>query len=111
MSRHFRNHDLERRPDQPFDEMPAMSRRISLPEHGVRVHFWFIVVDRHIADEREHFDLLVNRYMLVLLRGPFEISNDSSGEGTDGGELTATEMFLGCERRKRPHRFVTGLTH
>src|SRR5438874_8197119 len=109
MSRRLRNDNFERWPHQTFDEVTAMSCCVGFPNDHMRVHFWFAVLDRHIADQRQNFNLLVNRHMTVLLRRPIEVGHDSLREGADCGEMTPAKTLFGRERGKCGHGFVARL--
>src|SRR5438874_1055961 len=69
----FGDDDFEGWPDVPFDQVAAMRRRVSLAENRVRMHFRLTVLQRDVAHHRKRFDLLIDRYAQVLLRGPVEV--------------------------------------
>jgi hypothetical protein len=52
MHRRLGQHDLQRGPDMPFDEVPTMGRCIGFPDHNMRMHLRFTLIERDITDQR-----------------------------------------------------------
>jgi hypothetical protein len=59
-----------------------------------------LVADRDIAEQRQDFDLLVDGYLLVLLRFPLEIPEDGAAECADRGG--ARRASASCSRMNLP---------
>src|SRR5215813_4472582 len=79
----------------------ATARLSVRPAHDdVRVDLGLAAIQRHVADEREHLDLLAQRNFLVVARRSVEIAERHLAEGADGGEVSATELLRLCERRE-----------
>ena len=111
MSWSLSDDDFECRPDVSLDQMAAVSRRISLPEHDVSMNFRSIPLDDDVANQRQHFDLFVDVDMAVLLGRPIKVGNDRTRECPNRCEVARTEPVLDGERRKGRHRFVAGFQH
>ena len=108
MSWRLGNEDSEGWSHQTFDEVPSMSCCVRFPQNDVCVHLRFALLDGHIADERQDFDLLVDRYLAVLFRWPVEVRHHCVQERSNGGEVTRSELVLDGKRRQRRGSFVAG---
>jgi hypothetical protein len=58
---------FERRPHASTQEMAAMCRSVGLADDDMRVHLRLITGARDVPEKREHFDLLGNRNLPVIL--------------------------------------------
>ena len=65
MTRRFGEDHLKRRPDGRLQDVTATRRALGRPHHDMRVNLRRAVLERHVADEREHLDLLPDRDPLV----------------------------------------------
>src|SRR2546429_5327173 len=62
LRRRFSEHEFKRWPDVRAKQVPANGRAVAPTEHNVRMDLWLAFVDLDISDEREHLDLLLDRY-------------------------------------------------
>src|SRR5687767_2248714 len=106
MSRRFGQDDFQGRTDLTLDEVPAMRRCICLADGHMRMHLWLAVLERNVAHEGEHLDLLVDGDVPILLGLPVEVRHDDTRERADRGELRRAQLVFGCERSDGTHGFV-----
>src|SRR5262250_627043 len=66
--------------------MAAARLSIRAAHDDVGVDLGLAAVERHVADEREHLDLLAQRNLLVVARRPVEVAQRDLAERADGGE-------------------------
>src|SRR3954468_14693218 len=111
MSWSLSDDDFECRPDVSLDQMAAVSRRISLPEHDVSVDRRAILFDDDVADQGQHFDLLVDGDVAVLLCRPIKVCDDRTRERSDRRELAPAKTMLYGEGAQGRHRLVASLEH
>lgn len=64
---------------------PPQGAAVAPAEHGVRVDLRLVAVERDVADEREHLDLLVHRDALGVLVLLVEVAEDRAAERADRG--------------------------
>jgi len=64
-----------------------------------------------IADERQRFDLFVDRDMAVLPCVPLEVCDDDAGERTDGRQLRRPQLVFGGNGGARRDGFVSRAQH
>src|SRR5262245_14728747 len=85
----------------------ATARLSVRPAHDdVRVDLGLAAIQRHIADEREHLDLLAQRNLLVVARRPVEVAERDLAERADGGKVSATELLRLRERSEPRYRLI-----
>src|SRR5919204_4766181 len=104
-------HDLERRPDLPFEQVPADRGSIALAQDRMRVHVPAAGFERHVPVDREHFDLLVHADRLVPLRLGIEVGNDRAPECADRREIGGIELTVIGEGAEARHRLVVRFEH
>ena len=69
------------------DQVTTVGGAVGLPENDVSVDLGLAPVERDVADEGEHFDLLVDVDLRVSLSRPIEVTEHRVAQGTDGGEV------------------------
>src|SRR5919197_5053401 len=107
----FREDDLERGTYVSLEQMPADRRPVGFAEDRVRVNVAATGLERHVAVDREHLDLLVHADRFVLLRLWIEVGDDRAAEGADRGEVGCVESLLVGEARQGLHRLVAAVEH
>ena len=84
MSGRLGEDDLERRPHARLEKMPAARAAVAASQDDVGVHLLVAtVLNRDVADQREHLDLLLDRSALVVFSLPVEVAEQRTLEGSD----------------------------
>src|SRR5919109_42525 len=81
----FDEHDLERRTNTRLNQMTAVRRPVAPPDHDVRVQRRTVVTSGHVADKRDHLDLLLNLDPSVVALLQFEVAERHALERADAG--------------------------
>ena len=82
-----------------FEKMSTHRGTVSFADDDMRMHLGLAFIKRDIADERYHFDLLVNLILQVILLLQVKVSEPRIAEGADRREVSAADMVLLGERR------------
>jgi hypothetical protein len=66
------------------------------PKHHVRVHLVAaVLVQGNVPRQRQHFDLLVDGYLLIRKPVALKVAQGGALEGADGGEVAAAHRRPG----------------
>ena len=88
LRRWFGEHDFQRRPDVPFEQVAADGRAVAPPGNDMHMDLGTTVrFQRDIANEGQYLHLLVNWNLQILLLFAIEIAEDSATESADTGDL------------------------
>src|SRR3954469_7280533 len=107
----FDEHDLEPRSHFRLQQVAAVRAAVALAEHHVGMDLRPFVADRHVADEREHLDLLADRNAQVLLLLPVEIADHHLAKGADRRKARRGHAVLARKALEQAHRLVAGVEH
>lgn len=77
-----------------FEKAPAARCAFAGSDYHVSMRFKLTLIERHIADQRQNFDLLIHRNPLVVLLVPVQVPEDDILKGADRGEMAGREMLL-----------------
>src|SRR5438874_1988862 len=99
-------HDLQRRPHVRLQQMAAARLAVGASDDDVRVDLRLALVERDVAEQREHLHLLVKRDLLVVALRAVEIAQRHVAERADGREVRGAELLRLGEGREPGHRLV-----
>src|SRR5581483_5747457 len=102
----FDQHHLERRPDVTLEQVPTPSGAVPISDDDVRVDGRLAVVEGNVSDERDHFDLFVDRNRLVVLLLPVEVAEHEIAERADARELRGAEVVSSRKAAQPVHCLV-----
>jgi len=112
MRRRLDQHDLQRRLNTSLEQVPAPRRAVAFAEHHVHVQLRRAIgAERDVADQRNHFDLLVDPDALVVPALQIEEADDDAAEGADAGEPGRVQPLFGSQPRQARHGIVAGVQH
>src|SRR5215217_1805133 len=94
MIRRLDQNDLQRGQHVGLQEVPAPGRAVAPAEDHVGVQFRLAFVERDVPDQGEHLNLLLDRYLLVLLPYDVEVPERRAGEGAYRCEGRSIEGVL-----------------
>jgi hypothetical protein len=84
----FGDDHLERRADVRLEQMPPVRGAVRFADDHVRVQLRLAVVQRDVADQGEHLDLLLDRDARIVLLLPVEVAEHAVPKGAERRELT-----------------------
>ena len=87
MHRHFGHNHFQCWPHSPLQEVATVCRTVRFADHHVRVEFRFSVPLHDIAGKREHFNLFVDRNLLVGLLLRIEEPQSDLAKCADSGQM------------------------
>src|SRR4029079_12419920 len=102
----FRDHDLQRRSHVCLYEVTAVRCRVGLSDDNVRMDLLPVTVERHVAEQRQDFDLLVDWDISIVLRRPVKKCDNDARKSTDGAELAGLEPLFQREAPERRHHLI-----
>src|SRR5882672_5258593 len=86
--------------------MAAARLVVGAPDDDVRVDLRLALVERDVAEQREHLHLLVERDPLVVPLRAVEVAQRHVAERADGREVRGAELLRLGEGREPGHRLV-----
>src|SRR6202030_2533803 len=90
--------------------MAAVCRTVLLADDGMRMHNRLSVLQGDVANQRQQFNLLVERNRwLILLTLPAEPSQSGRRKRAYRLKTRGRQLFLLCEFKQPFRQFVTGL--
>jgi len=92
-----------------FEQMSPMRRAIGFSQHDVRVNCRLLFSQRYVPQERQHFDLLVDRDLFVAALRDVEKAQPRITKGADGSELASAQAIFSRESFQAAHDLVTGV--